>query len=75
MKRYREMRNAAIKIQTWWRGILARKLVASIRKEVSAKRLQCAIRRFLLRHKFISIRNSVVMFQSCELCCSPSKKS
>ena len=65
VKRYQEMRKAAITIQTWWRGVLARKLVYQIRREVSARRLQTAIRRYMQREKFISIRNAIIGFQSC----------
>ncbi|KAH9056633.1 myosin 5 [Lactarius vividus] len=50
MKRYREMRVAAIKIQTWWRGIMARRFVAQVRRENAAR--------------FTEIRTAVVRFQS-----------
>jgi len=65
-KKYRKMKASAIKIQTWWRGIMARKLVMAIRKELAAKRMQCLARRYVQRKKFVDIRTSVIMFQSCE---------
>ncbi|KZT36991.1 myosin 5 [Sistotremastrum suecicum HHB10207 ss-3] len=44
VKRYQEMRKAAIKIQTWWRQVMAKQFVQKIRKEAIARRLQCIIR-------------------------------
>ncbi|THH10840.1 hypothetical protein EW145_g1058 [Phellinidium pouzarii] len=64
VKKYQSMRKAAIKIQTWWRCILAKRLVASIRREVSARRLQTAIRRYVQRKKFLALRHVIIKFQS-----------
>lgn len=64
MKKYKELRAATIKIQTWWRGILARRLVERIRREVAATRLQTAIRSHAQRRKFLDIRHSVIRLQS-----------
>jgi myosin V len=64
MKRYREMRVAAIRIQTWWRGILAKRFVAQLRRETAAVRLQRAVRRYVQRKRFTGIRKAVVRFQS-----------
>ncbi|KAH9174245.1 myosin 5 [Lactarius sanguifluus] len=64
MKRYREMRVAAIKIQTWWRGIMARRFVAQVRRENAAVRLQKAARRYVQRKRFTEVRTAVVRFQS-----------
>ncbi|KAL5490141.1 MYO2 [Sanghuangporus weigelae] len=63
-KKYQSMRRAAIKIQTWWRGILARRLVGEIRREVSARKLQTAIRRYLQRSRFVAIRIAIISIQS-----------
>ena len=68
MKRYREMRVAAIKIQTWWRGIMARRFVARVRQENAAVRLQKAARRYVQRKRFAEIRTAVVRFQSRTSC-------
>jgi len=68
VKRYRDLRRATIKVQTWWRGILARRFVEGIRREVSAMRLQTAIRRFLQRKQFLDIRYGIILFQS-RTCC------
>ncbi|KAL5511492.1 MYO2 [Sanghuangporus vaninii] len=64
VKKYQSMRRAAIKIQTWWRGILARRLVGEIRREVSARKLQTAIRRHLQRSRFVAIRVAITSIQS-----------
>jgi myosin-5 len=64
VKRYQELRRAAILIQTWWRGIMAKKLVQYIRREVSAKRLQTAIRAFIQRERYLNTRYSIVLLQS-----------
>lgn len=64
MKRYQELRAATIRIQTWWRGILARRLVERIRKETSALRLQTALRRYIQRKTFLDTRRSVILLQS-----------
>lgn len=65
-KKYRAMRVAAIKIQTWWRGVMAKKFVAKVRREVTARRLQAVSRRFIQRRKFLQTRQAVVKFQSRE---------
>jgi myosin-5 len=64
MKRYQEMRVAAIRIQTWWRGVIAKRYVAQVRRETAAIRFQRAARRYVQRRRFTEIRASVVRFQS-----------
>ena len=64
VKKYQELRAAAIKIQTWWRGILARRFVEAVRRTLAATRLQTAIRKYVQRRRFLDIRNGVVRFQS-----------
>ncbi|KAF9002046.1 myosin 5 [Cyathus striatus] len=64
MKKYKALRSATIQIQTWWRGILARRLVQHIRREVSASRLQTAIRRFIRRKWFLDVRHGLIIIQS-----------
>jgi myosin-5 len=64
VKKYQELRRATIKIQTWWRGILARRLVENIRRDFAAKRLQTGVRRFIQRSNFLQTRQSIVLFQS-----------
>ncbi|TFK42865.1 P-loop containing nucleoside triphosphate hydrolase protein [Crucibulum laeve] len=64
VQKYKKLRQATVKIQTWWRGILAKKLVEGIRREVSATRLQTASRRFLQRRRMLDIRHSTIQLQS-----------
>ncbi|KAG8829588.1 Myosin type-2 heavy chain 1 [Serendipita sp. 399] len=63
-RRYLKMRQAAIRIQTWWRGVLARKQVIAIRKEVLSRRIQKVARMFLQRQRFLDIHNSVGKLQA-----------
>ena len=67
VQKYRKLKQSTIKIQTWWRGILARRFVLGVRKEASALHLQTAVRRFMQRQSFQRIRDSVIRFQSREL--------
>lgn len=67
VKKYQELRHSTIKIQTWWRGILAKRLVEHIRREVAAIRLQTAIRRFTERTIFLATRRSITFLQSRKL--------
>lgn len=64
VKNYKNLRAATIKIQTWWRGILAKRFVEGIRREVAAVRLQKTIRGFLQRKRFLDVRRGVILFQS-----------
>ncbi|TFY72379.1 hypothetical protein EVG20_g642 [Dentipellis fragilis] len=64
VKKYQELRKATIKIQTWWRGIMARRLVDFVRRETAAIRLQKSVRRFIHRKRFVDVRSSVVLIQS-----------
>ncbi|KAG6910874.1 hypothetical protein DXG01_006557 [Tephrocybe rancida] len=64
VKKYQNLRQATIKIQTWWRGIMAKRLVQSIRREASAIRLQTGIRRFIQRKHFVDTRRAITLIQS-----------
>ncbi len=75
VKNYRKLRAATIKIQTWWRGVLARKLVEGIRQEVASVRLQKTIRGYLQRKRFLDIRRGVILFQSRTLSSFPITSS
>jgi myosin V len=66
VKKYQEMRQAAIRIQTWWRGILAKILVENVRREVAAQRLQKAVRSYIQRQQFLAVRYAVIRLQSRE---------
>ncbi|KAI6038967.1 myosin 5 [Pisolithus marmoratus] len=64
VKKYNELRTVTIRIQTWWRAIMAKRLVESMRRDRAAKLLQKQIRCFIQRSLFLQIRQSVIMFQS-----------
>ncbi|CCM06099.1 uncharacterized protein FIBRA_08346 [Fibroporia radiculosa] len=64
VKRYRELRQATIQIQTWWRGILARRFVIKVRREAASVRLQTGVRGYLRRHWFSEVKRSIVNIQS-----------
>lgn len=64
VKQFQDLRRATVKIQTWWRGILARRFVEGVRREVAAVRLQTAARRFVQRRSFLQVRNGIVRLQS-----------
>ena len=66
VKKYKALREATIKIQTWWRGLLARQFVEKVRRDVAATRLQRGIRRYLQRKRFLTIRASVTAIQARE---------
>lgn len=76
MVKYRELRAATIKIQTWWRGIMAKKFVQVVRRNVNAQRIQTLCRRYLQRKRFADTRRAIVLFQSRELnmLCKTSSK-
>jgi len=65
-KRYQKMRQAAIKIQTWWRVIMAKAFVEGVRKTTAAIKFQTAIRRYIQRCNFKAISASVSRLQSRE---------
>jgi myosin-5 len=65
-KKYQAMRQAAIKIQTWWRVIMAKAFVEGVRKTTAAIKLQTAIRRYIQLRNFKAISASVTRVQSRE---------
>ncbi|KAK7043716.1 Myosin type-2 heavy chain 1 [Paramarasmius palmivorus] len=64
VKKYQELRTATIKIQTWWRGVMAKRLVEHVRRETAALRLQKAVRGFVQRKKYQGTRRAIILFQS-----------
>ncbi|KNZ81439.1 Myosin-2 [Termitomyces sp. J132] len=63
VKNYHNLRRATIKIQTWWRCILAKRLVEKIRREASAVRLQTGMRRYIQRKCFLDTKQAIILFQ------------
>lgn len=63
-KRYRNMRVMTVKLQTWWRMILAQRYVANLRKEVAVTRVQVAARGWLARQNYRHSMECIVKVQS-----------
>ena len=63
-KKYQRMRQAAIRIQTWWRVIMAKAFVEGVRKLTAAIKLQTASRRFIQRRNLKAVSASVTRIQS-----------
>ncbi|OCF38290.1 hypothetical protein I317_07949 [Kwoniella heveanensis CBS 569] len=63
-KQYQALRTSTIKIQAWWRGILARKLVEERKREMAAVRIQKAARGWLARKHFRETREAVIKIQA-----------
>jgi myosin-5 len=65
-RQYLRQRSAAVKIQSWWRGEMGRRLAARVRKEKAAILIQKVARGYVERQRFLSLRNSVVKAQAGE---------
>lgn len=65
-KQYQDLRNKTIRIQAWWRGILARKLVDELKRENAAVRIQRIARGWLARKKYTELRQAVIKIQARE---------
>ena len=63
---YVRQRSAAIKIQSWWRGEMGRRLATTIRREKAAILIQRLVRGYVDRQRFLTLRNSVVKAQARE---------
>jgi myosin-5 len=63
-KRYQAMRKASVKIQAWWRGVLARKAYDELRRESAAIRIQKQVRGWLARREYSKTREAVIRIQS-----------
>lgn len=63
-KQYLALRGSTVKIQTWWRGVQAKKLVQSIRREAAVVKIQKISRGFVQRRAYLRQRDSAVKIQS-----------
>ncbi len=59
-------KTGAIKLQSWWRGEMARRMVTELRRQKAAVLIQRVIRGYVERQRFLSLRASVVKAQACE---------
>jgi len=67
VRQYSRLRKATIRIQTWWRAIIAKKFVEHVRREAAALRLQRGIRTWTARKRFLTIKRDLTLFQSRKL--------
>ncbi|WVR04411.1 hypothetical protein IAU60_001413 [Kwoniella sp. DSM 27419] len=63
-KEYQTLRKSTIRIQAWWKGILARRLVEQKRRETAAIRIQRVARGWLARKHYKEARDAVIKIQS-----------
>lgn len=67
-RQYKAMKVSSVRIQSWWRGIAARKLVDAKRKEAAVVKIQKVVRGYIQRKKFLETRAAAVKIQSGESC-------
>ena len=63
-KKYKDLRGKTIKVQTWWRGILAVRYTQELRRQAAAVRIQRVARGWLARKKYTDLRQAVIRIQS-----------
>ena len=65
-KQYQDLRRSTIRIQAWWKGILARRYVENLRRETAAIRIQRVARGWLARKQYIELHRAIVKIQARE---------
>jgi len=63
-KHYQDMRKKTIRIQAWWRGIMARRQVEELKRQTAAVKIQRVARGWMARRKYIEMRQAVIKIQS-----------
>ena len=63
-KRYEAMRNATVRIQALARGIMARRLAQTMRREKAALAIQSWGRMYIARRTFLETRSAVIRIQT-----------
>ena len=63
-KHYQDLRKKTIRIQAWWRGILAKRFVEDLRRQIAAIRIQRVARGWLARKEYKETRQAVIKIQS-----------
>ncbi|KAL6984622.1 hypothetical protein U1Q18_017998, partial [Sarracenia purpurea var. burkii] len=58
------LRNAAIQLQSCWRGMLACKLYELLRREAAALKIQKHFRRYVARKSYLTLRSSTITLQT-----------
>lgn len=64
LSKYSETKSATTRIQGWWRVVSARRLVADLRRETAAVKIQSVAKGFVQRRKFVAQREAAVKIQS-----------
>jgi myosin-5 len=65
-KKYQDLRKKTIRIQSWWRGVLAQRYAEQLRKETAATKIQKVARGWMARKRYTEVRQAVVKIQSGE---------
>lgn len=65
-KKYQDLRKKTIRIQSWWRGVLAQRYAEQLRKETAATKIQKMARGWMARKRYTEVRQAVVKIQSGE---------
>lgn len=65
-KKYQTLRKSTIKIQAWWKGVLARRMVEDLKRETAAVRIQRVARGWLARKRYTQTRQAVIKIQARE---------
>lgn len=63
-KQYQDLRQKTIRIQSWWRGVLGRRLAEETKKHAAAVLIQRVSRAYLQRRSYQQTRQAVVAIQS-----------
>ena len=63
-KQYQALRRSTITIQTWWRGILARRYVEELRRQTAAINIQRVARGYMARKRYTQLRTAVIKIQA-----------
>jgi myosin V len=63
-RKYLRLRESSIRVQTWWRGVMARKMLLDLKKDAAVSRLQRAARMFIQRSRFVAVHNAVTGLQA-----------
>ena len=63
-RRYQNLRTKTIKIQCWWRVVLAKRLAEEMRREKAAVRIQTVARGWLARKQYQTLRTAVIRIQA-----------
>lgn len=64
LRRYRDLKTKTIKIQGWWKVVLAKRLAENMRREKAAVRIQTVARGWLARKEYARTRTAVIRIQS-----------